>query len=107
MTEMEERVVRAAVLWYWTCAHGAPAAGTPEHRDLQEAIESLVDADMDGGRVWTRAGRVPDDLHRVEVEGHGTWERVGPTDLFRHVEGVYKLRTFHRLRELGTVREAS
>lgn len=57
-------------------------------------------------RVWPRAEPCPDDLHMVEVEGHGVWVRELPGgNLFRHVDGVYKLRTFHRLRELGEVRE--
>lgn len=55
-------------------------------------------------RTWAKAEDAPNDVHLVEVDGHGEWERVS-VHLFRHVDDVYKFRTFHRLRELGTVRE--
>lgn len=101
-----ERLARAAVLWYWTCVHGAPALDTPEHQDLWDAIEAIVDASMaeTPGRVWTRIEPLPDDLSRVAVDGHGVWERW-TADVFRRVDGAYMLRTFRELRELGTVRE--
>jgi hypothetical protein len=103
-SEPLENLARAAVLWYWTCIHGAQAVDTPEHRSLCEAIESLV-AQQEGPRTWPKAKAAPADLRLVEVEGYGRWQRIGDTSLFQHVGGVYKLHTFHGLRALGTVRE--
>ena len=54
-------------------------------------------------RVWPRAEDAPNDLYMVEVEGYGLWVRVHKDgQLFEHVDGVYKLQRFHRLRELAT-----
>lgn len=102
-SEALERLARAAVLWYWTVAHGGPAVNTPEHYNLWRAIEEVVDASM-GLRTWSKVEPAPLDLRRVEVDGHGVWVRVG-AQLFRHEGDVYRLRTFQRLRELGAVRE--
>jgi hypothetical protein len=49
--------------------------------------------------------RAPDDVTLVDVSGHGRWERTPGSTVWRHRGGVYKLRAFGLLRQLGDVTE--